>query len=377
METFRPGGPARLQAEVMTTEKCTGCGMCAGLCPYIRFARDRVKVVYPCGLEEGNCYRTCPRTPYALEDLDSFVFGDARQDHLLGQHRGIYYARADRAVRPARVQYGGVTTALVGFALEQGIVEAGLLVGKDMERPVPRLARTWTEVADCAGSRYLAVPSLAGLLPARQQGLQEIAVVGRPCQVTAVRRRQVLADRPTGEEKQWQPRVGLVIGLFCFWALEANFTSFLASRTRAQITRMDITPQEVMVETTSGPFTLSLDEVRPFIKPACQACFDPTSELADIAVGSTEDDSGWNTLIIRTSVGEELVREAEAAHVLQLKPYPAGRLPALREAAWRKKHRVLQSLAAANDPYLLLSRDYQLAILGEEAVEHEHYARSS
>lgn len=375
MEAMRvKPGPQRLQAQVMAAGQCTACGMCAGLCPYIRFAGDRVRLVYPCGLEDGNCYRACPRTPYDLQELDIQVFGTAREDHLLGTHTGIYYARAARAVRPAAAQYGGVTTALVNFALEQGLIEGVLLVGGSLEQPLPMLATTPAGVNSCAGSKYLAVPSLANMLTARRTGLTHVGVVGRPCQVTAVRKIEGLTDN---HELAPGPVPVLVIGLFCFWALDAGFPAFLTSRTRSRVTKMDITPVEVTVDTTAGPLSLSLDEVRPFIKPACHTCFDPTGELADVAIGSTEEVPGWNTLIVRSAKGESLVQEARAARVLEIRPYPGERLPLLREAAWRKKKRVLEALAGHQQPYLRLPVDYQLAIAGEEVIRDEYYARSS
>lgn len=375
METMRvKPGPQELQAQVMAAGQCTACGMCAGLCPYIRFAGDRVRIVYSCGLEDGNCYRSCPRTPHDLQDLDVQVFGAPREDHLLGTHRDIYYARAARAVRPAAAQYGGVTTALINFAFEQGLIDGALLVGGSLEQPLPRLATTPAGVNNCAGSKYLAVPSLANMLTARRTGLTRPAVVGRPCQVTAVRRLQGLENN---HQAAPGPAPNLVIGLFCFWALEAAFSAFLTSRTRSRVTKMDITPAEVIVDTTGGPLSLSLDEVRPFIKPACHTCFDPTAELADVAVGSTEAIPGWNTLVVRSARGEELVQEARTARVLEIKPYGAERLPLLREAAWRKKKRVLEALAGRPEPYLRLPVDYQLAIAGEEVMRDEYYARSS
>ncbi|MGB9804936.1 MAG: hypothetical protein ACPLUI_14125, partial [Desulfofundulus sp.] len=69
----RKKGALDLKQEVMDSGACTRCGLCAGLCPYIKAVGERVALVYPCGLEEGNCYRLCPRTPTDWEQIDRSV----------------------------------------------------------------------------------------------------------------------------------------------------------------------------------------------------------------------------------------------------------------------------------------------------------------
>lgn len=61
-----PRGVRELHAEVLEKNLCAGCGMCVGMCPYLKTIEEKVAVVHPCGLEEGNCYLACPR---GLTDL--------------------------------------------------------------------------------------------------------------------------------------------------------------------------------------------------------------------------------------------------------------------------------------------------------------------
>jgi len=185
--------------------------------------------------------------------------------------------------------------------------------------------------------------------------------VGRPCQVAALRKVEARGEA--------ESRLAVVIGVFCFWALTPAFYRFLASRADvARAAKMDI-PKEggVVVSVNGGAVRIPLDEVRPFIRPACQHCFDPTAEWADLSVGSTEYDPEWNTLVVRTARGQALLDAAVAAGALELKPYPAERIPILRAALRGKKTRVLAALEAgsAETAYLQLSPERRAGLRSE------------
>lgn len=355
------GGPQRLQAEVMAAGRCVACGFCAALCPYIKWSGDLVRVVYPCGRDEGDCFASCPRTALDVPALDRFVFGRERTDHTLGEYRAIYYARARQETRAPAAQYGGTATALLAFALATHLAEGVVAVEATADggaRPV--LVREPEAMKRCAGSRYVAVPSLVGLAEARRHALTRVALVGRPCQVEAVRRWQMAAGQ--NGAGGWIAAATLTVGLFCFWALGTAFMDYLWQRVGREIRRIDVPPAGLVVESPAGQTLIPLEEVRPYIKPGCQVCFDPTAEWADLAVGSTEAETEWNTLIVRTVTGEELVAQAERRGVLELRPYPPERLPLLRQAARQKKQRVLEALGRASGSYLCLGPDYVSAV---------------
>lgn len=362
MATGRPGGPRELQEEVIKAGWCASCGLCAALCPYIKCAGDRVKVVYPCGRETGACFGTCPRTELDVSALDRLVYGGERGDADLGPHQGIYYSRAAAVARACRAQYGGTTTALLTLALRLGLADGVVAVQTDGEgRPRSRVYQDPEEVKFCAGSSYLAAPSLAALAEARRAGLARVAVVGRPCQVEALRRWEAASGNDGGF---WLPCASLIVGLFCFWALSAEFLAYLHQKVGRRINRTDVPPEVMLVRTPEREWRLPLEEVRPFVRPACQVCFDPTAEWADLSVGSTEADPGWNTLIVRTDRGRRLVEEGVKMGFLELEPYPAERMSALRQAVRNKKRRVLAELEASSRAYLVLPPAYGRALGG-------------
>lgn len=359
-------GCLELQQEVMNTDVCTRCGLCVGLCPYIKTVAERVALVHPCGLEEGNCYRICPRTPTNWAELDQEVFQKEREDHELGNYQEIAFARSLQQEVAQKGQYGGVVSALTSFLLEKEMASGAVLAGGPAgEPPFPLVAGIREEVLACAGSRYSAAPTLAALHQAFKEGVKSLVVVGRPCQVLAVRKLQGLEELPgyIGSKD----KIAFVIGLFCFWSLETGIYDFIRSKAGGQkVLKVDIPREYLTVTTESEEINIPIDEVRPFIRQTCASCFDPTAEFADISVGSTEYDPGWNTLIVRSARGKELVEAACSAGIIETKLYPSERLPLLREAVRNKKIRVLETReAGAGAGYLELSEGYRGA-LGKE-----------
>ncbi len=335
------GGPADLQARVLGAGACTACGACLGHCPYLKTLGERVAFIQPCPLAEGRCFAVCPRVSLDPDRLDAQVFGAPAADPLLGVYRGLHFARALDPEVSRRGQYGGVTTALTLQALHSGVAESALLTaGSPTAPPHAVVARDRAEVLAAAGTKYSACATLAPLARLLREGAGPLAVVGRPCQVAALRKVE--------EREAAAGRVAVVIGVFCFWALTPAFYRFVSSRRDvAGATKMDIPKEGGVVFSVNGnTVRVPLDEVRPFIRPACHHCMDPAAEWADLSVGSTELDPEWNTLVVRTARGEALVNAAVAAGALEVKPYPAERVPILRTAVRGKKLRVLDALEA-------------------------------
>jgi coenzyme F420 hydrogenase subunit beta len=110
----------------------------------------------------------------------------------------------------------------------------------------------------------------------------------------------------------------------------------------SRIRGMDIPPPPanvLVVDLGDEQVTIPLDEVRPFIPDTCGLCPDMTSEWADLSVGMFEGRPGWNTLLVRSQTGKDLVAGATAAGLLITEPMPEANLDHLGEAAKNKKQR--------------------------------------
>ena len=131
------------------------------------------------------------------------------------------------------------------------------------------------------------------------------------------------------------------------------------------IRRTDIPPPPASVfyvYTADRCLSIPLDDVRPFIPAACALCWDMTSEMTDISIGAAEGIEGWNTVIIRTKRGQELIRTAVLEGLLETGELPKANFDHLMESARLKKRRALQNLVRKSGKredllYLKLKRE--------------------
>jgi coenzyme F420 hydrogenase subunit beta len=350
------GAAARLKEGVLDPGLCSGCGACVGYCPYIKSYNERVAIIHNCQICDGVCYRICPRGFTQYTTLRQSVFGKVSFDPVLGFHKDIYFARAvDENIR-ARGQYGGVVSALSSFALKEGLSDGILMTGGNLKGTKPALVSSTSGVAECAGSKFTASPTLSLFQKAVRDGYQKVGIVGRPCQVTASRKIQQ-ASELKGQH------ISIVIGLFCMGAFSTEFYKFIRENNLENYERVDI-PKDVIFQGSGQDVIVSYEEMRQFIRNACLYCYDPLSELADVSVGSTEYDPGWNALIVRTQKGADLVEQTCAGGYIEVKAYPSELLPILKKAVFRRKKRVLErpdftylNLSAQEREYFLSTGD--------------------
>jgi len=355
-------GPKDLQKNVLTKGLCAACGACTNLCPYIDMVKERAVLIEPCGLSEGKCYDFCPRSYVDVPSLDKSIFGSYRKDLAIGSNTSIMKARAkDSEIRSA-AQYGGVVSALMTYALETGEIDAAVLA-KSSNRisAKPTIAKNKKEVLECAGSKYIVCPTVEEALEAIKQGIGKIGVVGTPCQVTAIRKMQA-SNFETGSYK-----VSLLIGLFCTWAVSPDAYNYIKDLVGpANAIKLDVPPPPAnifVIQTEAKRIEVPLDEVRKFILPSCNICFDMTNEFADISVGTVEGEEGWNTVIVRTEKGEKLLQNAIDAGIIETKPLEKERFNHLCEASLTRKRRVLTEMEAQKMAYLTIREEDRLKII--------------
>ena len=100
----------------------------------------------------------------------------------------------------------------------------------------------------------------------------------------------------------------------------------------------------MVLETDSGRVEVALSDIKPLIPHTCFICMDMTSEFADLAVGMFEGEPGWNTMIVRSDTGAQIVDQARKAGYIETAGFPAANLKHLSRAAADKKDRSLRTL---------------------------------
>jgi coenzyme F420 hydrogenase subunit beta len=282
-----------------------------------------------------------------FEELTNAFLDGKQKDALIGQFDACYLGHAvDPEIRH-RSASGGLVTALLAHALQNGQINGALLLGMSDEHPLRTrhlLATTVSEVVAASGSKYCPA--------AVNEGLREIlaregrfAVVGLPCHIHGVRKMEQMVPR-------LRDKIGLHLGLFC-----ANTNSYLG--TEYFLWQNGIAPDQVCDiryrgEGWPGKIVVTLLDGRriaiprgtseprwdrralfssafhyDFILPRCLLCPDHTCELADIACADpwmqeylSSERSGKSMVIVRTSVGARMLADASEAGVVEMQPAP-------------------------------------------------------
>ncbi|MDH5438878.1 MAG: Coenzyme F420 hydrogenase/dehydrogenase, beta subunit C-terminal domain [Candidatus Bathyarchaeota archaeon] len=309
--------------KVVSAEKCAGCAACVIVCPLgcLEYSEEKPKLVNKC-TACGICAKVCPRYGFSRSDIEKFVFGRERKpEEDFGIHRRIVIAQASDKRILQVCQDGGVVTALLMFALENGLVDGAIVSGVDKDRPfypAPRLATTPQEVLECAGTRYSYSANLLAFQEGIKQKKKSLAFVGTPCQIHALRKIEMVPL------KKYSKPLRLAIGLMCTESFTYRGLMEKLIQRKLGINLHDISKinikGKILVTTKSGEIkTVSLAEAKTYTRKGCPPCTDFSSELADISAGGLGL-NGWTFAVIRTEKGEELFESAERKGLLRTKP---------------------------------------------------------
>jgi len=359
-------GLKELREEVLDTDACTACGTCLYLCPQIISIGDRIAAIADCRIESGSCYKYCPRTAWELNSGND-LFGDAGYGGAVGPYLEYCVARSTLPDGKGAFQYGGVVSVLMMQAMDDGLIDRAIVTKAVSNLPVPVTVQSEKGIINAAGSKFALSPTnkeanRSAMIPETRLG----AVV-LPCQATGLRKKQLLPrDDGIAEGK-----TVFSLGLFCTWALSQKGWRALMDKYlgNSRVKRIDVPPPPANVmEITTGRkmHTISLDEVRQYVPPGCKVCLDMTAENADISVGMVEGREEYNTVIIRTELGQSLLKKAVAARCLELGKLDNERWNHLNEASISKKKRAIEEAESRGGslPYYLRIIDLKQKIAG-------------
>ncbi len=72
-------------------------------------------------------------------------------------------------------------------------------------------------------------------------------------------------------------------------------------------------------------YNVRLSKVKELVRPCCHGCGDFTSEFADLSAGNVGSPDGWSTVVVRTQRGEDALKAAEKAGLVEIKPIEEGK----------------------------------------------------
>ena len=373
----KPIPPEILSIGMSVEDLCTRCGTCVGACPeqaieltgrqFPRLIEDRCTA---CGL----CGQVCPGARVNFRDLTELTFGHrddpASFDGIV--RRTLVGHSTDARLRDGGAG-GGIVTALCWDLLRHGDVDGCVVARMDPRRPWTGesfIARTYEELLQSQGSKYLVIPTNAVFAQIRRSP-GRYAYVGLPCQVHGFR---LLAERDPAVRE----RIAAVIGLFCGGSLEPDLVTELLQARGIPID--DVADFQFRGGEWPGRMRaiLKTGEIRNlhysnykdgaynyftglYMPARCQTCIDGSNLFADISVSDawTRDRAGnyrfhaQSRILARTDrgvlileramargsiVGEDVTRDPDyATHRFQTRR--KGSLAPLRVARRRRRGR--------------------------------------
>lgn len=323
---------------------CTRCGTCVGVCPFDALGMDDQG--YPllekskctnCGL----CQKVCPGGGVDFVTLSEHLFTTRTPpSDYLGHYKRAYVGYASNPQIRANASGGGVVTQLLLYLLERGHINGAIVATMDGKTPwkgVPVIATSKDQLMGSLQSKYTIIPMNAVFSQLRKKEGQ-FALVGLPCQVHGFRK-LARVDRKLAS------RIKVVIGLYCVSNLEQQATLDLLRISKIplnDVKRLEYRggewPGRIRVWLSNGSVkNLHYSDykngainylTRLYSPTRCQTCVDACAELADISVGDawTRGTDGkyayknHSMILVRTHVGQSLVKEAEEDSQIVLKP---------------------------------------------------------
>ncbi|MBN8550563.1 MAG: Coenzyme F420 hydrogenase/dehydrogenase, beta subunit C-terminal domain [Deltaproteobacteria bacterium] len=332
-------------ARIVDGGLCHRCGSCVGICPTSVLALDteeypRVKNASAC-TDCDLCVKVCPGDEFDYKKLHAEQFGvagDLLETHGHFKEAAISYA-ADGSLRENSTS-GGLVTALLLHLLESKQIDGAVVIAPDktvLWKGAPIVARSREELLSTAKSKYAISPTNSVLSEIRTKP-GRYAVVGLPCQIHGIVKAKKLDER-------LNERIALTIGLCCHAAIEHEAFRVIwdglgekAARAKKFISRVGKHPGTPQLELDDGsrypvyfgersgyrPTSIEVINIlyRLYTPARCLTCFDAMAEFADISVGDPwmappDNDvdfyQGWSFVLLRSQVGLDLYRQAEAA----------------------------------------------------------------
>ncbi len=313
-----------LYEEVITSGLCTGCAGCVISCPHDVIGYKHEPGQYkPFHLEEElgldncthgekgctSCTRACPRFRDWEPAADQHLFGRTRTaEDMSGIYKDVILCRASDDFVYETGQDGGLVSAILIWALENGYIDGALVSGLESTeggeggwKAKPMVATNRAEVLAGAGSRYTYSANTIAFEEAVDKGLKSLALVGMSCQTSIG---PVMWSRKVGKVSR---PIKLNVGLLCSKSFDDSLFDELFDvkygLAKDQIKKMNIKGVFQIWMKDGSYHEINLKECHAWTREGCTHCPDFAAEHADISTGGIGDATDWTLTIVRTELG--------------------------------------------------------------------------
>jgi len=326
--------------DIVNAGLCTGCGTCVGVCPTSAIEiiehDDRYipklnkKKCNQCGI----CFEVCPGHSVDFKRLNLMIFNRESQDILMGNYINCYIGNAiDPNIRYNSAS-GGLVTALLIFAIEEGIIDGALVTKMSDENPLkPKvfIARTRDEIISASKSKYCPVAANIALREIQKED-GKFAVVGLPCHIHGIRKAEMI-------NRKLRRKILLHFGLICHHSPTFLATTYLLQKMnlkRENVKKIDYRgegwPGGMSITSKNGtkkfiqefsPFYWGYVFNSYFFPMRCILCNDKICELSDFSFGDawhlSNNRIGESIVISRNKMSEELLQKAAISNEIEIK----------------------------------------------------------
>lgn len=255
----------QLKSEIIDTDLCEGCGLCAGYCKAITLEDGIPTLTGKCMLNKGAsacglCYELCPQAHPEVVSTES-----------LNPLMSIGLRTTDKKLLETASNGGFVTGFLKAILKKKHIDAVSAVIGEKRE-PIAITVTKPSEVAQLAGTRYSPSGVLNAFADSTRENGKNVAVVGLPCELRGVSR--------------LEERLGmsvLKIGLFCSNNNRLN------------------------------------EEGKTEKLPSCEFCTDFYATHADLSCGFAGAEKGYTSVIALTERGKDLLEEVVKSNKFESK----------------------------------------------------------
>lgn len=351
---------------VLKGQLCTGCGLCAsvsrGAIEMQMVAPGYGRPVQSGRVEdaaEAIIAEACPGAVVAEWD------GAANVHPYWGPWRRIATGHALADDVRYEGSSGGAISALLIHALESGLVDRAIHVVADPDNPTRNImtcSTTRAEIISGAGSRYTASSPLAQIDQALSAG-GSIAFVGKPCDVSALRRLATV-DARVGRH------VPIALSFFCGGMPSHDGVERILATMGVEPGDVETFryrgqgwPGTAAATTRDGRHaTMSYAEswgghLSKEVQFRCKICPDAVGGVADIACAdawyggesgypSFDEQDGRSLIVSRSIAGERLLDSALAAKALEIAPLAVTEIDLMQPAQARRKRLIVARTAA-------------------------------
>ncbi len=317
--------------EVHKNGICQQCGGCVSFCNSMDY--DFIGYKEPNSPPEflnkenclkcGICYHICPQTHVLDYDLNrAFNLLDF-SSMPLGNTNEIYSCQSTNFDLLHQGTDGGVVNSLLTYMFDEKLID-GAVVAKT-KAPFSREPFFAECKEDLLGTSGLKLGisqqldevqkrhSYSSSLPElNKHKFKKLAIVGTPCQIYTIRSMQSLGIIPS-------QNIEYCLGLFCYENFEFDqrkiekfqreFNLKFADIEKINI-KKDLIIQLKGDKNRNSLIHIHFDDLKDYIRPACNACSDFTNVYADISFGGLGSPDDFTTVITRTEKGRRVVSNA-------------------------------------------------------------------